>query len=454
MNAFFVLCGTSVFALLAEVFSLRKWIVSISLVGLLVTTGILVFEWANTTYAFSGMMVLDHTSRALMILVLASAFIWFWIFADYFKDEEHRSDKASLVLFATVGALMMVSFNNMAMLFLGIEILSISLYVLVGSLKGSMFSNEASFKYFLMGSFATGFLLFGIALVYGATGSFSITSISGALQQNSAAPLFFRAGVVLMMVGLAFKISAVPFHFWAPDVYQGAPTPVTSFMSTVVKIAAFSAFVKIFAACFVKLHPILLPYEQGILALTLIVANVTAVYQRNVKRMLAYSSVGHVGYLLLALASNPRGSQPAIFYYLSVYSAGSLLAFAVLQVMERNNQGAGLEEFRGLYKKNPLLAFSMAMALLSLAGIPPLSGFFAKYQVFSVALTGGHSRLVLLAVVTSLIGVYYYFRPLIAMYRSEGEVELKLSLSDRLAFILLISINLGLSVYPEIIQFR
>ncbi len=454
MNAFFVLCGTSVFALLAEVFNLRKWIVTISLLGIFISTGILVLEWTNTTFAYSGMLVFDHASRAIMILLLASAFIWFWIFADYFKDEEHRSDKASLVLFATVGALMMVSFNNMAMLFLGIEILSISLYVLAGSLKGSMFSNEASFKYFLMGSFATGFLLFGIALVYGATGSFSITTVTSILQQNSPLPLFFRAGVLLMMVGLAFKISAVPFHFWAPDVYQGSPTSVTSFMSTVVKIAAFSAFVKIFAACFGKLQPALLPYEQGILVLTLIVANVTAAYQRNVKRMLAYSSVGHVGYLLLALTSSPQGSQQAIFYYLTVYSAGSLLAFAVLQVMERNNRGTGLEEFRGLYKKNPLLAFSMAMALLSLAGIPPLSGFFAKYQVFILAMAGGHSRLVLLAVITSLIGVYYYFRPLIAMYRSEGELEMKLSLSEKLVLILLISINLCLSVFPEIIQFR
>lgn len=454
MNAFFVLCGTSVFALLAEVFNLRRWIISMSLGGILLAIGILVLEWTNTTYAFSGMMVLDHTSRALMVLILTSAFIWFWVFADYFKDEEHRSDKASLVLFASVGALLMVSFNNIAILFLGIEILSISLYVLAGSLKGSMFSNEASFKYFLMGSFATGFLLFGIALVYGATGSFSLTAITSAIQQNSAAPLFFRAGVLLMMVGLAFKISAVPFHFWAPDVYQGSPTPVTSFMSTVVKIAAFSAFVKIFAACFAKLQPILLPYEQTIMVLTLIVANVTAAYQRNVKRMLAYSSVGHVGYLLLALTSGARGSQQVIFYYLSVYSAGSLLAFGVLQVMERNNLGAGLEEFRGLYKKNPLLSFSMVVALLSLAGIPPLSGFFAKYQVFNLAIEGGHSRLVLLAVITSLIGVYYYFRPLIAMYRSEGEEELKLSLSEKLAFILLILINLGFSAFPEIIQFR
>jgi NADH-quinone oxidoreductase subunit N len=455
MNALFVLCGTGVFTLLAEVFNLRKWIISISLAGLAVATVMLLLDWTNTSYAFNGMILLDHFSRGFMVLITVSCFSWFLIFGDYFtEEEEHRSDKASLVLFATVGATLMVAFNNMAILFLGIEILSISLYALAGSRKGSMFSNEASFKYFLMGSFATGFLLFGIALVYGATGSFSITEIISVLQSKVSTPMFFRMGVLLMLVGLAFKISAVPFHFWAPDVYHGSPTPVTSFMSTVVKVAAFYAFIKIVAVAFARVHAMLLPYEQAIMVLTLIVANITAAYQRNVKRMLAYSSVGHVGYLLLALSSSPRHSPTVIFYYLAVYSAASLLAFGVLQVMERNKNGISLEDFRGLYKKNPLLAFSMAVAMLSLAGIPPLSGFFAKYQVFTIAIEYGHPKLVLFAVITSLIGVYYYFRPIIALYRSEGNVELKLTVRDRISFVLLIFVNLALSIFPEIIRIQ
>lgn len=454
MNALYILCGTGVFTLLAEVFNLRRWVVTIALLGLALALGSVILEWGIITYAFHGMIAFNGFSKAFIALLLVSSFLWFWIFAGYFNEEEHRTDKASLVLFAVIGAVMMVSFNNMAVLFLGIEILSISLYALAGSVKGNMFSNEASFKYFLMGSFATGFLLFGIALVYGATGSFSIYEISTLLQGGPELPTFFQAGVLLMMVGLAFKISAVPFHFWAPDVYQGSPTPVTSFMSTVVKVAAFSAFMKIFTVCFAKLHPWLAPYEQMILILTLIVANGTAVYQTNVKRMLAYSSVGHVGYLLLALSSG-NGSLNAIYYYLVVYTAGSLLAFAVLNSMERNNLSTDLDGFRGLYKRSPLLAFAMAVALLSLAGIPPFAGFFAKYQVFSVALAAGHPKLVLLAVITSLVGVYYYFRPLIAMYQSEDAAGvISLTFTEKLAFVVLAFLNLLFALLPEIIRIQ
>lgn len=452
MNALYILCGTGVFTLLAEVFNLRRWVVTIALAGLALSIGSVIQDWGIITYAFHGMIALNVFSKAFIVLILVSSFLWFWIFADYFKEEEHRTDKASLILFAVIGAVMMVSFNNLAILFLGIEILSISLYALAGSVKGNMFSNEASFKYFLMGSFATGFLLFGIALVYGATGNFSIYEIGNVLQGKPDLPPFFQAGVLLMMIGLAFKISAVPFHFWAPDVYQGAPTPVTSFMSTVVKVAAFSAFMKIFAVCFVKLHPWLMPYEQMILILTLIVANGTAAYQINVKRMLAYSSVGHVGYLLLALSSD-SASLNVVYYYLAVYTAGSLLAFAVLNCMERMKLSTDLSGFRGMYKRSPLLSFAMAVALLSLAGIPPLAGFLAKYQVFSLALSTGHPKLVLLAVITSLVGVYYYFKPLIAMYQSdEAEGAITLTFTEKLAFIILAFLNVLLAVLPEIIQ--
>jgi NADH-quinone oxidoreductase subunit N len=453
MRAFFILCGTGVFTLLAEVFNLRKWVIAISLVGLATAFGSTILEWKDITYAYHGMLVLDRVSKSFIALLLVSSFIWFWIFSEYFKEESHRADRASLLLFSIFGAGLMVSFNNMAVLFLGIEILSISLYVLAGSLKGSMFSNEASFKYFLMGSFATGFLLFGMALVYGATGSFNISEIVTTLQNNSAAPIFFKAGVLLMMVGLAFKISAVPFHFWAPDVYQGSPTAITSFMSTIVKVAAFSAFAKIFTVCFGKLHSTLVPYEQAILILTLVVANCTAVFQSSVKRMLAYSSVGHVGYLLLALSSS-NSSQQVIYYYLAAYVAGSLLAFAVLHLLEKRNIGSNLENFRGLSNRSPLLAFSMSVALLSLAGIPPLAGFFAKYQVFNLALVNGHPKLVLLAVVTSLVGVYFYFRPIIAMYRAKSEEKLiDLSLNEKVPLIILAGLSILFAILPEIIRF-
>src|SRR5689334_14305415 len=276
MNSLYVICGLGIAALMAEIFNLRKRLTIFMIIGLIVAAGLVVLDWGKNAMYFTGMVMFDNFSLAFISLISITAVLWFWMCGDYFKDN-HQTDRSALVLFAIAGAVVMASFNNMAMLFLGIEILSISLYALAGSRKGSLFSNEASFKYFLMGSFATGFLLLGIAFVYGATGSFQIDIISDFILINKGnLPGFFYAGVILMFIGLAFKISAVPFHFWAPDVYGGSPTSITAFMSTVVKIAAIAAFFRVFAFAFADIETSWLVIIEVVCFATLVLANITA----------------------------------------------------------------------------------------------------------------------------------------------------------------------------------
>ena len=449
MNALYVICGLGFLSLLTEIFNLKKILATTILLGLLVAAFIMIIDWDTNVHYYNDMVVFDNFSIAFTTLIIVIAIFWFWMAGDYFKGQSHQTDRSALIIFAIVGAVLMVSFNNMAMLFLGIEILSISIYALAGSKKESLFSNEAAFKYFLMGSFATGFLLMGIALVYGATGSFHITIIANYLASHSKElPGFFYTGVILMLVGLAFKISAVPFHFWAPDVYDGSPVAITTFMSTVVKIAAVAAFYKVFSICFSSVQSSWLIIMQVITVLTLVIPNFTAVYQSGVKRMLAYSSVGHVGYILLAFISNTTESSGIIFYYLASYSIASIAAFCVLYTIE-NKENSSIS-FDGLYKRNPLLAVAMTFALLSLAGIPPLAGFFAKYIVFAQALSHGNTGLVIIAVITSLVGVYYYFRVIISMFLNEtSKSTITISGSIKLLLILFIALILLMGLFPD-----
>jgi NADH-quinone oxidoreductase subunit N len=312
-------------------------------------------------------------------------------------------------------------------------------------------SNEAAFKYFIMGSFATGFLLMGIALVYGATGSFDIGEINLNVRNNqSELPGFFYVGMLLMLVGMSFKISAVPFHFWAPDVYTGAPTTVTAFMSTVVKIAAVGAFYKLFAQCFLPVQDAIELVIQIILVLTLVVSNVTAVYQTNVKRMLAYSSIAHVGYILLAFISGGTRPDGVLFYYLLSYSTASLVAFGIVSVLENTHGAVSLTSFQGLFYKSPLAATCLTVVLLSLAGIPPLAGFFAKYIILGSAVDAGHIYLSILAVFTSLIGIVYYFRPVIAMFLPAAEsTDLPFSVSQKIVIVILTLATLLAGLFPD-----
>jgi NADH-quinone oxidoreductase subunit N len=454
MNALYIICGLGIASLIAEIINFKKWFVAVAGVGVAIAAVIATTDWDSSTHYFSEMVIIDNFSISFTILICAIGAIWFWMAHNYFHDETHVTDQSALILFALVGAIILTLFNNMAMLFLGIEILSISLYVLAGSRKDSIFSNEAAFKYFLMGSFATGFLLMGIALVYGATGTFDLTKMAVYTAEHHAhLPGFFYAGVLLIMIGMMFKVSAAPFHFWAPDVYQGSPSAITAFMSTVVKVAAFAAFLRLFINVFSVVQSTWLFTLQAIAILTLILSSITAVFQSSVKRLLAYSSVGHAGYVLIAIVTGSADANGVVFYYLVGYSIASLLVFTVIIQIEKKEEELSINDFKGLFKSNPLLAVAMTIALLSMAGIPPLPGFFGKYLTLSLALSVGYVGFAIVAIITSLIGVYFYFKIIIAMYQDDSNLTaVEVSFSVRLLLYVLLLLVLSVGLMPNFFQ--
>jgi len=421
MKGLLIISGLGILAMLAEIFKFKKVLYPLVLIGILAAYALGFTEW-NSNYnieMFSNMIRFDNVALAFSGVILATAFFWFILANDYF-EKDHLTDHFALVLFALVGALMLTAFSNMTTLFLGIEILSIPMYVLAASRKRDLASNEAGFKYLIMGSFASGFLLFGIALIYGATGSFDLMAIRAYISHNGAdLPAFFYAGVLLILVAMLFKVSAAPFHFWAPDVYEGSPTVITALMSTIVKTAAFAAFMRLFLVTFGGVNETWGIVLAVVIALSLVVSNITAATQQSVKRMLAYSSISHAAFMLMAILANNRGmaSVSAILYYSLAYSIGSIAAFTVVYHVSKQESGSSnIEAFNGLAKRHPLMAVCMTVAMLSLAGIPVTSGFFAKYFVFSLLIGTSYNWLIILAILTSAVGVYYYFKVIIAMY--------------------------------------
>jgi len=329
------------------------------------------------------------------------------------------------------------------------------MYVLAASKKQDVRSNEAGFKYLIMGSFASGFLLFGIALIYGASGTFDLAGISTYIHNNiNDLPLFFYLGILFILVAMSFKVSAAPFHFWAPDVYEGSPTLITALMSTVVKTAAFAAFMRLYLMGFAEISQFWAVLLSIIIALSLIIANLSAAMQSSVKRMLAYSSISHAGFMLMVVLANQRSniSIDALLYYSLAYSVGSIGAFAVLyQVGKSGNET--FEAFNGLGKRHPFLAFCMAVAMLSLAGIPITAGFFAKYFVFTTMIGTSYKWLLILAVITSAIGAYYYLKVIIAMYFSpaSSKEEIQVEGSHKLVIAMSVILTLALGLVPGLV---
>ncbi|MBA3705810.1 MAG: NADH-quinone oxidoreductase subunit N, partial [Bacteroidetes bacterium] len=453
MKALILLSCLGVISLLAEIFSFKKLLYPLVLLGLIATFIVNALDWNASYTVYFGMMRYDNYAVAFTAVILIVAFLWFLMSENYFQEETSRTDHFALILFALAGTVIMVSYTNMTMLFLGIEILSIPMYILAGSKKDDVLSNESAFKYLIMGAFATGFLLFGIALIYGSTGSFDLTEIKDFIAfRQGEIPSIFYAGVLLMLIGLSFKVSAAPFHFWAPDVYQGAPTVITAFMATIVKTAAFAAFLRLFSTCFSEVSETWINIIWIMAALTLLLGNITAVLQLSTKRMLAYSSIAHAGYMLLALLAGNAYSNSAILFYATAYSIGSIATFCVLNIVASSKGSDVVDSFNGLGKSNPLLAFVMTVALLSLAGIPPTAGFFAKYYIFTAAFQAGYASLVLIAILASLIGVYYYFRIIIAMYFKEStDAEIAVQVNHKLLLIVVVIAIVALGLFPDCI---
>ena len=453
MNIIITIVVTALAVLYAGLFNAKKALLPLTLVGLLVALGFAVTSW-NTNTSYYGMMMMDNFAIAFSSLTIVGTIFIFLLTQNYFaKDSENVAEYYTLILFALSGIVIMVSYTNMSMLFIGLEIMSVALYILAGIRKNNFASNEASLKYFLMGAFSTGFLLFGITLVYGATGSFSLQVINQYLIGNylMVSPLFYP-GLILIMIGLCFKIGAAPFHFWTPDVYEGSPSLITAFMSTVVKTAAFAAFIRLFAGTFSPLHDFWMPPLMVIVCLTLFIGNVTALFQKSFKRMLGYSSISHAGYLLFSLITLTASSSNNVLVYAAAYTFATIVAFAVLILVKQKTGGDSFDSFNGLGKRNPLAALALTIAMLSLAGIPLTGGFIGKYLMFLNVMNQYQIYLVAFAILNALVGFYYYFRVIVAMYFKEGaEIELDTPLQYKVVLVLSIVITVFLGVYPSVI---
>jgi NADH-quinone oxidoreductase subunit N len=395
----------------------------ISLLGLALCSGEAVFLWGSQEGAFGDSYYLDNFALFFTQVFLGAAALTVLSSIHYLKLVKiHQGEFYALVLFATFGMILMAAGNDLMVFFLGLETMSVAVYVLTGIQRDSSRSAEAAMKYFLTGAFATGFLLYGIALIYGATGTTNLNEISAYLVEPLAEwPYYLVGGALLLLTGFAFKVGAVPFHFWVPDVYEGAPTPVTGFMSVGVKAAAFAAWGRIVLH---ELSPLDADwvFPVAILAVaTMTLGNLLAIAQSSVKRMLAYSSIAHAGYLLIGIVVGEEwGGMPLLFYLLS-YGFMTAGAFAVVTALaEGDAERENYSDFAGLGFKRPFLAFAMALFVLSLAGFPPLAGFTGKFYVFRSAVLAGHTPLAIIGVLNSLLSVVYYLRVIVAMYMEEG----------------------------------
>ena len=425
----------------------QKTIALIGLVVLIVANLAQMNGWYVVNYDTKSMLTFSRFGLYANTLFFGLTFIYIWINGEEIsKIGNHAADFYALFFFMLCGVSVLTSFDNLLMLFIGIEILSIPLYILTGSDKKSLFSNEAAIKYFLMGSFSTGILLLGITLIYGATGSFHLRIPQTGVKYEQ---FMTSAGLILIFAAMNFKVSAAPFHFWTPDVYDGAPTVFTSFMATIAKAAGFIAFITIFQTQYKALGyswGLILPF---VIISTLLVGNVTAIFQRSVKRMLAYSSIAQAGFMLFALYGTSTLANEGILLYMVVYSLASIGVFAVLIKMKENS----IEAFHGLGKTHPLLAFLTTVFLCSLAGIPITGGFFAKYYMInSILLAGAGLWLVIVAMVFATISVYYYFKVIQAMYFVEGHpaiMELDKTYTYKLSVIAILLLILG--VFPSLL---
>jgi NADH-quinone oxidoreductase subunit N len=398
------------------------------------------------------MLYVSNFSLAFLATIFAATFLFFLLNArDVEKVGEHVGEYFSLIFFVLCGVSIVATYNTLLMLFLGIEIMSIPLYILTGSDKRNLKSNEASLKYFLMGAFSTGILLMGIAFIYGgnANGSFYINNIQ--LAQGLMSPMI-AVGLVFMLIALSFKVSAAPFHFWTPDVYDGAPTVFTSFMSTIVKVAGFFAFVRLFEEAFGRVQGQWQNLIVFVTVLTLLIGNITAVFQQSVKRMLAYSSIAQAGFMMLAVFALNDKAKEGLLLYSAAYCLATIGIFAVLIKMKDYT----IDGFNGLAKTQPLLALCATVCLLSLTGIPLTAGFQSKFfMLMAAAETGSRFWLIIVAVIFAAISAYYYFRVIQAMYFKEAadsvvdENEITPAFKATLVIVVLLIIAIG--IYPELV---
>ncbi|MBS1688029.1 MAG: NADH-quinone oxidoreductase subunit N [Bacteroidetes bacterium] len=431
----------------------KSSVVALATVLLFLLLGVNIWDIINTPANqpqayFNNMLRVDRFSLWFNALMTGCTCLYALLIGKEIKKVgAHVAEYFALIIFILCGLYILSSYSNMLMLFIGIEILSIPQYILAGSDKKNLKSSEASLKYFLMGAFSTGILLMGITLLYGATGSFSVMSFSF-LQADTLNPLAL-SGIIFIIIALGFKVSAAPMHMWTPDVYDGSPTAFTAFMATIAKAAAFIAFLKLFSGSFGSISSRWTIVLSVVTAATLLIGNVTAVFQQSVKRMLAYSSIAQAGFMLFAILAVNAVAWQGIIIYAIAYSVATIGIFTVLMKLKDYTY----DGFNGLAKKEPLLAFVTTIFLFSLAGIPLTGGFMAKYYVLYAAVAQGHLLwLVIFGLLMAAISVYYYFRVIIAMYFKQGDPELNspVSSGDKFLLVLTCLLVLLIGVVPQL----
>jgi len=456
MGAIITLSLLGILILYIGLFKAKNALLPVSILGLVLAMGFQLYDWnQQASPLYQGMVLFDHFSLSFSMLCTALTILILLLSKTYFKAiSDNLAEYYTLIIFSLTGALLVCSYHNFAMLFIGLEVMSVALYILVGIRRKDKISNEASLKYFLMGAFSTGFLLFGITLMYGAAGSFDLAALKQYVIANPAeiSPLFY-AGILLLLVGLCFKIGAAPFHFWTPDVYDGAPILITIFMSTVVKIASFAGFLKLFSMVLVPLDAFWTPVLLTVVVITLFLGNISALMQTSFKRMMAYSSISHAGYMLFAILSIGTTSGSAILTYSLAYGLASIVAFGALILVNRHVGSDQFESFNGLGKSNPGIAFAVTIAMLSLAGIPLTAGFIAKFMMFSQVMSDYHTVLLVLAAINAAVGIFYYLRVVVHMYfmKPGHENTVEFPLNFKIVFVIAVILTFILGVYPNAI---
>lgn len=463
------------FLLLIDVFlpkDRRHWTPLLAIAGLVVAFVLNLFTFnSSDPVALSSMFVADQFTGFLNIIVLVAAFLTVLLSIDYNQRTGiERGEFYSLLLLSTAGAMFMASANNLIVIFIALELLSIPLYVMAAFRPDNPKSEESGMKYFILGAFASAFFVYGAALIYGATGSTSLPEIFAAVgtivAEGNNTIFYLLIGTALILVGLGFKVAVVPFHMWTPDVYEGAPTPVTAFMSVAAKIGGFASLLRVMVVAL----PLLVAKEGDVLAawqtvvwliaaVTMIVGNFIAISQTNIKRLLAYSSIANAGYILMAVASagtngEANGAAQAALYYLLAYTFTNMGAFGVTMALERNDgSGTDLANFVGLGRSRPLLAAMMAVFMLSLIGIPLTGGFMGKWLVFQVTMRADLVPLAIVGVLTSVISAYYYVRVIVNMYLLEGEGDLAEGATPRVNAVVYIAFagTVLLGIFPILV---
>lgn len=448
--------AVSGFAIL--ILSITRWgkdaAIWVALSGLLVSFWLVVSGWGAEESGFFGMVSKDNFAALYNIIFLISGIVALLISQSYLQSKNlNRPEYYALVLFSIVGMMIMAGTYDLIMIFLGLEVMSMPLYVMAGFNRKNLRSNESAIKYFIMGAFATGFLLYGIALIYGASASTDLRLLAAnftTLQQTS--PWMLYGGATLTLVGFAFKVAAVPFHMWAPDVYQGAPTPVTAFFSVGPKAAGFAALMRIFEHGFAQMGDIE-PFLWALAALTMVIGNLLALFQNNIKRMLAYSSIAHAGYILVALTVGGESAVAAGLYYLVAYTFFNLGAFAILTILDtRAGTDSRFDEINGMGARHPYLASLLALFMISLAGFPPTAGFFGKFYIFSGAVENGYIWLTIVGVMASFVSVYYYLKVVVYCFFNKSDTEFAPVTVAPLAAVALVITTvgaLGLGILPS-----